>query len=83
MEDCRKVERSQRIQHDDFMSRISIDGLIEWKGDVERIESVVESGLGGVCGGQGSVGESRDEFFEVTFTLSGGDGRSVSVVVVD
>lgn len=75
----RQIERSERIQNNNFVGCVSVDRLVEREEGGCVVEGFVK---GGVWGGVRSS-EACEEFIEVTFALSGGNRRARAVVVVE
>lgn len=69
--DGAQVQRGQGVQDDDFVSSVGIDALVEREERRVRVESSVGRR---VLFGDQRVLETSDEFFEVSFALSGSDG---------
>lgn len=61
------------------MGGIGVEGLVEREVGRGVVEGQVERGSSGGVG----LGESRNEFLEVALALSGGDGRTGAIVVVE
>lgn len=79
VEKRRQVERHERVEDNDLVRRVGVDGVVEREvgarvveGDVQRRRRV------GVL-----VRETRDEFLEIALALGGCDGGPRAVVVVE